>query len=166
MLDNAGHLLEIGKFYIWQDVDGLSHGGVKSRNVVKVIDIHPGLGPQPIEFEVVGKEGRILYALTGETFMPMVEKANVPDGYKPIIQKLRASMLWFDQDGGHDLPDRLEKAFVHYEAKHGRKPDVCYVNPLLMKDQGWGVVKIHGVEVAGSNNVLPHLFWMGQTGQG
>lgn len=96
----------------------------------------------------------------------LVKKAKEGEtDYTPVYNRLQSAMLWVDDQPGEPLHDRLGKAFLHYECRYHRKPDVCYANPLLLVDEGWGIVKIHGVEIVRSAIVLPTLFWMGQTGQ-
>ncbi len=72
---------------------------------------------------------------------------------------MRVGMLWFDDNKGRELADKVMRAAEHYEAKYGLPPTVCYVHPsMLIK----ATSPIAGVEVKGSNTVLPNHLWIGR----
>jgi hypothetical protein len=72
---------------------------------------------------------------------------------------MRIGMLWFDDNKSRDLSDKVERAAEHYEAKFGLRPTVCFVHPsMLIK----ATSPIGGIELKGSNTVLPHHLWIGR----
>ena len=73
---------------------------------------------------------------------------------------MRIGMLWFDDNKSRDLSDKVERAAEHYEAKFGLRPTVCFVHPsMLIK----ATSPIGGIELKGSNTVLPHHLWIGRS---
>ena len=71
---------------------------------------------------------------------------------------MEVGMLWFDSSEGRDLESKLDRAVQHYRTKHNTHPTTCYVNPFMLPG---GERQIAGVQVRGSNTVLPHHFWLG-----
>jgi hypothetical protein len=71
---------------------------------------------------------------------------------------MRVGMLWFDNSGQRDLDAKLERAIAHYEAKYGARPTVCYVHPSMLLSARHNIA---GLDLRGSNMILPHHFWLG-----
>ena len=76
---------------------------------------------------------------------------------------MKTGLLWFDDDPGRGLEDKVLRAAAHYEQKHGRMPDVCFVHPSAFGDNGNGKAEKAGsVEIRPGRSVLRHHFWLGQ----
>ena len=72
---------------------------------------------------------------------------------------LKEGLLWFDDDPGRDLAQKVGRAARHYRQKFGRKPNVCYVHPSLLEGSSHSV---GGVQVASLASILRHHFWVGE----
>lgn len=84
-------------------------------------------------------------------------------------------LLWFDDDPGRDLKQKVGNAARRYAEKFGRRPTVCYVHPSMLS--GFGPLAQGGsadgpsaisLEVGGLHlrivprrSVLRHHFWLG-----
>ena len=73
-------------------------------------------------------------------------------------------LLWYDDDPGRDLAEKIGRAMRRYQQKFGAAPDVCYVHPSALAGNGHGQ-KVGGVRVAALPSVLRHHFWLGREGQ-
>jgi hypothetical protein len=72
---------------------------------------------------------------------------------------MKEGLLWFDDDPGRDLAQKISRAAQRYQQKFGRRPNVCYVHPSLI---GNTPQQVGGVQVAPLPSVLRHHFWMGE----
>ena len=72
--------------------------------------------------------------------------------------------MWFDDDPGRGLEDKVLRAAVHYEQKYGRRPDLCFVHPSAFGGND-RVTKAGKVEIRPGRSVLRHHFWLGKTEQ-
>lgn len=71
-------------------------------------------------------------------------------------------LLWFDDNPGRDLTDKISQAAQRYRQKYGAEPDVCYVHPSALSDNDNGKVKKVGdVRIAPWPTVLVHYLWIG-----
>jgi len=81
-------------------------------------------------------------------------------------------MLWFDNDKKASIPTKVEKAARYYQKKYGKKPDVCYVHPKMVKGENGkkngakkpalsNPLKIGKILVLKNDKVLPDHFWIG-----
>ena len=81
-------------------------------------------------------------------------------------------MLWFDNDKKSSIPNKVEKAARYYQKKYGKKPDICYVHPKMVKGEngkkngskknpGSDQLKIGRIMVLKNDKVLPDHFWIG-----
>jgi len=81
-------------------------------------------------------------------------------------------MLWFDNDRKSSIPSKVEKAARYYQKKYGKKPDVCYVHPKMVKGEkgknkgakkptAGNPLKIGKILVLKNDKVLPDHFWIG-----
>ncbi len=75
---------------------------------------------------------------------------------------MKVGLLWFDNDPGRDLAQKVGRAARHYRQKYGRQPNVCYVHPSLLEGQSRRVGKL---KVAPLSSVLRHHFWLGEEEQ-
>ncbi len=69
---------------------------------------------------------------------------------------MNIGMLWYDNSPA-PLADKLKKAAAYYQAKYGRKPDVCYVAPGTAPDG----TTVHDLTLRVSSGISKNNFWMG-----
>nr|HID14985.1 hypothetical protein [Anaerolineae bacterium] len=74
---------------------------------------------------------------------------------------MKVGLLWYDDDPGCDLAEKIGRAARRYRQKFGTSPDVCYVHPSALSGNGQ-VRKVGGVRVAPLPSVLRHHFWLGR----
>jgi len=74
---------------------------------------------------------------------------------------MREGLLWYDDDPGRDLAEKIGRAARRYRKKFGASPDVCYVHPSAMSGNGKGQ-KVGKLHVAPLPSVLLHHFWLGR----
>ena len=85
---------------------------------------------------------------------------------------MEIGMLWFDNDKGTSIPNKVEKAARYYQKKYGVSPDLCYVHPKMVKgengnkkkpkkDTGSDQMKIGKILVLKNKKILPGHFWIG-----
>ncbi len=77
---------------------------------------------------------------------------------------MNEGLLWYDDDPGRDLAEKIERAIRGYRQKFGVFPDVCYVHPSALNGNG-RYQKVSGVRIAARPSVLRHHFWLGREGQ-
>jgi len=87
---------------------------------------------------------------------------------------MKVGLLWYDDDPGHDLAEKIRRAARRYRQKFGASPNICYVHrSVLHPSTGSGqapqgetgngkVRKVGGVRVSPSPTVLRHHFWLGR----
>jgi hypothetical protein len=76
---------------------------------------------------------------------------------------MKTGLLWFDNDPGRQLDDKVARAVTHYRQKYGHLPTLCYVNPAALN----GAERRAGeVEVRAARTVLVHHFWLGVAEEG
>jgi hypothetical protein len=73
---------------------------------------------------------------------------------------MKTGLLWFDDDPGKQLEEKVQRAATHYERKYGHAPDLCYVHPAALGSNG-KVRKVGDVEIRTGRSVLLHHFWLG-----
>ena len=71
---------------------------------------------------------------------------------------MKVGLLWFD-DSDRDLHKKVLGAIGCYKKKCGISPNVCYVHPSALVDNG--NVQVDGVRVEGKSTVLREHFWVG-----
>ena len=85
---------------------------------------------------------------------------------------MEIGMLWFDNEKGTSIPNKVEKAARYYQKKYGVSPDLCYVHPKTVKSEngknkkhknetGTGQLKIGKIQVLKNKKILPDHFWIG-----
>ncbi len=72
---------------------------------------------------------------------------------------MKTGLLWFDDDPRKGLEEKVQRAATHYERKYGHTPDLCYVHPNALGDNG-KVKKAGNVEIRTGRSVLPSHFWL------
>ncbi len=70
---------------------------------------------------------------------------------------METGMLWFDNDPRSDLPAKVSRAADYYQKKYGKKPEVCFVHPSVAQE----TQRCNGIEIRGSQMVLPNHLWIG-----
>ena len=68
-------------------------------------------------------------------------------------------LLWRDADPKRALNEKVAQAADRYRAKYGRKPNLCYVNPMQLA--GSEPAEYGGVRLVPSRHVTKHYFWIG-----
>lgn len=76
---------------------------------------------------------------------------------------MREGLLWYDDDPGRDLAQKVGRAAQYYKKKFGRKPNVCYVHPSQEHEDE---ERVGSVAVSSLSSVLRHHFWLGEEEQG
>ena len=71
---------------------------------------------------------------------------------------MNIGMLWFDNDPKTTLNIKIAQAAEHYRAKYGRFPDLCLVNPSMLKEPQMETGKIL---VRPLRSILPNHLWIG-----
>jgi hypothetical protein len=81
---------------------------------------------------------------------------------------MNIGMLWFDNDTKTELPVKIERAAHYYREKYGKKPNVCFVHPSMVKtepaDDTVKTLMPGEIEVRTTKSVLPNHFWIGING--
>lgn len=67
-------------------------------------------------------------------------------------------MLWFDNNPRVPFGTKVQEAAARYEAKYGRCPDLCYVNP---RTAGAAEQIVARVQVVVMQQIQPDHFWLG-----
>ena len=73
-------------------------------------------------------------------------------------------MLWYDDDPRRKLTEKVSRAAKRYRQKYGASPSICYVHPLILKNEE--VKKVGQIQVAPLPSVLRHHFWLGREDNG
>jgi hypothetical protein len=72
---------------------------------------------------------------------------------------MEIGMLWFDDNPLVNINDKVIKAASYYALKYGRKPNICFVNPMILKT---GISdNVNGIEIKASRTILKNHFWLG-----
>jgi hypothetical protein len=79
-----------------------------------------------------------------------------------VGQKLTVGWLWFDNDSGRTLEEKVAQAAQKYREKFGHAPDTCCVNPAAMAEDER---QVNGLRVVAVRHVLPHHFFVGVAGR-
>lgn len=72
--------------------------------------------------------------------------------------QMRVGWMWFDNDKGRSLEEKVQRAAERFRAKHGQWPELCYVNRFAAQGGNFICGK---VRVVAAPNILPHHFWLG-----
>jgi hypothetical protein len=72
---------------------------------------------------------------------------------------MHEGLLWFDADPKRALNEKVAQAADRYRHKFGRKPNLCYINPMMLP--GSEPAECNGVRLVPSRAVLKHHFWIG-----
>jgi len=75
-----------------------------------------------------------------------------------MAEKMRVGWLWFDNDPGRSVEEKVRRAAERYREKFGRAPDTCYVHPQAIGEKE---LQCGPVRVVAARHVLLHHFWLG-----
>lgn len=76
---------------------------------------------------------------------------------------MKEGFLWYDDDPGREMAEKIGRAARRYRQKFGAAPDICYVHPLALGGNGNSEgQKVGQVHVAPLPSVLRHHFWLGR----
>jgi hypothetical protein len=74
---------------------------------------------------------------------------------------MKEGLLWYDDNPGYDLSEKIRRAVRRYKQKFGAVPNVCYVHPSALSDNV-KMQRVGEVRVSSQSSVLQHHFWVGQ----
>jgi hypothetical protein len=69
---------------------------------------------------------------------------------------MNVGMLWFDNDPRTALTAKVARAADYYRQKYGLVPDLCLVNPSMLKEPRPDLIEGHAGKVAGTVVVRPN----------
>ncbi|MGD1995590.1 MAG: hypothetical protein PVH62_02345 [Anaerolineae bacterium] len=72
---------------------------------------------------------------------------------------MKKGLLWFDNDRGRDLAQKVKRAARRYERKFGCRPNVCYVHPSVLNGNSR---RVGSVRLEPLQSVLRDHFWVGE----
>jgi hypothetical protein len=70
---------------------------------------------------------------------------------------MRIGLLWFDDDKGRPLNEKVTQAARRYRERFGQSPTICYVHP----EEAGAELRVGTVTVRPLRTVLRHHFWVG-----
>jgi hypothetical protein len=70
---------------------------------------------------------------------------------------MKTGMLWFDNDPKTDLPSKISLAATYYQKKYGKRPNLCFVHPSMLKEDG---EKARDIEIRSNKSVRPNHLWL------
>ena len=73
---------------------------------------------------------------------------------------MKVGLLWYDDDPGRALEEKVLEAAARYQQKYGVPPNLCLVHPSAF-DGREPPCRAGGVEIRPGNSILPHHFWIG-----
>ena len=76
---------------------------------------------------------------------------------------MKTGLLWFDDDPGRDLAEKVKRAAQRYQQKFGAPANLCYVHPSALVGNS-RMQKVGSVCVEPLPSVLRHHFWVGVEG--
>lgn len=66
-------------------------------------------------------------------------------------------MMWFDDDKGRTLKEKIENAAAFYTEKYGAAPNICFTNDQALEDD----LNVDRIDVKPHKFVRPQHFWIG-----
>lgn len=75
-----------------------------------------------------------------------------------MVERMRVGWLWFDNDPGRSIEEKVLRAAQRYREKFGRAPDTCYVHPQAISEEEQQCGSVH---IVAARHVLLHHFWLG-----
>jgi len=71
---------------------------------------------------------------------------------------MQMGMLWFDNEKGRELAEKVRAACGYYEGKYGQKPNHCVVHTDMLDGEE---METEGVRVSGSTQMQRNHLWVG-----
>ncbi|HKZ43427.1 MAG TPA: hypothetical protein VJZ78_00135 [Anaerolineales bacterium] len=68
-------------------------------------------------------------------------------------------MMWFDNDPKTGLSAKITRAAEYYQAKYGKVPTLCLINPKSMTEN---ISESGKISIRTLDLVLPGHLWIGQ----
>ncbi len=75
-----------------------------------------------------------------------------------VAQGMRVGWLWFDNDPGRTVEEKIRRAATRYQDKFGQAPNTCYVHPQAIDAEE---MQCGDLRVVAVRHVLPHHFFIG-----
>lgn len=75
---------------------------------------------------------------------------------------MKKGLLWYDDNAGRDLAEKIRAAIPRYRRKFGVEPELCFVHPSMLLGGNGKVKQVDGVRVSSKPSVLRHHFWIGR----
>ena len=69
---------------------------------------------------------------------------------------MQDGLLWYDDDPGRGVANKVLRAAERYQQKYGQEPTVCYVHA------GQAPESVGRIKIVVSKTVLLHHFWLGR----
>lgn len=73
---------------------------------------------------------------------------------------IEVGLLWFDDDPGKGLEEKVHAVAARYWRKFGEPPNVCFVHPATLGDNG-KLRMVGNVLLKSRRTVLRNHFWVG-----
>ena len=70
---------------------------------------------------------------------------------------MEQGMLWYDNQTGMNLDERIKNAIVYFTQKYGQQPEQCFVNPEMVS--GNNTIDLP-VKVVADEKVLRNHIWI------
>lgn len=75
---------------------------------------------------------------------------------------MKLGMLWFDNDPKTALVEKVLRAADYYRNKYGRVPDLCLVNPAMLKNPADSEeIQVGTIRLRSMRTILPNHLWIG-----
>jgi hypothetical protein len=72
---------------------------------------------------------------------------------------MKVGMLWFDEDRESDVAQKIRRASDYYRQKYGRWPNLCFVHPESIGENG--LSPDVAIKVGSSQTLLQNHYWIG-----
>lgn len=73
---------------------------------------------------------------------------------------MKEGLLWYDDDPGTTLAQKVARAAARYYQKYDIVPNVCFVHPSALGGNGQATT-VGPVSIKPLSSVLRHHFWIG-----
>ena len=70
---------------------------------------------------------------------------------------MKQGMLWYDNQDGKKLNERIEQAVRYFTQKYGRSPEQCFVHPIMITEDNKTDLP---VKVISDEKVLINHIWL------
>lgn len=73
---------------------------------------------------------------------------------------MKTGLLWFDDDPGRTLDEKIVRAIKRHREKYNAEPNICYVHPSALGEDD--ELQVGDVHVLANATVLRYHFWIGR----